>query len=72
MTRRIPVFGTGTHAGKYFKCRHCGFTCDSERDRTGDGVGYTVVYEADSYTGDYNYSQQVSSGCPQCGSRAYK
>ena len=70
--RRIPVFGTDTHSGKYFKCWNCGFICDKDRDKTGDGVGYEVVQVLDPYTGDLNYSQQVVSGCPFCGSRNYR
>ena len=70
--RTIAVFGTDDHSNRFFKCWNCGFICDSQRDKTGDGVGYSVVQVTDPYTGDLNYSQQVSSGCPQCGSRNYK
>lgn len=70
--RTIAVFGTDTHSNRYFKCWNCGATCDSKRDKTGEGVGYSVVYVTDPYTGDSNSTQQVGSGCWFCGSRNYK
>lgn len=51
-SRTIPlpgnaVRGNGEDAGKYFRCWHCGFICNVERDDLGDvdstdGVSYTI------------------------------
>jgi hypothetical protein len=73
MTKRTrAVYGTDDHANRYFRCQNCGFICDSKRDKTGDGVGYTVVQENDAYTEELNYTQLVNSGCPFCGCKNYK
>ena len=50
--RTIPLRGSDTHKGKWFKCWNCGFPCYTEREKldkngTYDGVGYTVVSVAD-------------------------
>ena len=66
--RTITVEGSDSHDGKYFKCWNCKFVCDKDRDKTGDGVGYEVVDVVDPYTGISNKTQQVTSGCPFCGS----
>jgi hypothetical protein len=35
-SRTIPIKGKGDDEGKYFRCWHCGFICDSSRDELGD------------------------------------
>ena len=70
--RTIAVFGTDDHSNKYFKCWNCGSTCDKDREKTGDGEGYEVVWVIDPYTGISNSSQQVTSGCWLCGCKNYK
>ncbi len=40
LKRPHPLWGADDHSGRFFKCWVCGFICDSERDKVGDGVGY--------------------------------
>lgn len=58
-TRKAKTLYAYDHEGKLVKCRFCGFICNTDRDRTGDGVGYHVtdvvdpgIYRLD--TGDVN------------------
>ena len=53
--KTIPLRGSDTHKGKWFKCWNCGFPCYTEREKLDDhdsydGVGYTVVSVADVST----------------------
>lgn len=53
-----------------FKCKRCGFTCNTDRDRTGSGSGISLT--AITINGKSLYDPIVSSGCPFCGTRNYK
>ena len=35
-SRTLPIFGKGDEADRFFRCWHCGFICDVERDELGD------------------------------------
>lgn len=41
--RAIPRKWTESQSGKYYRCRICGFTCNTDRDRLGDGTGVYVT-----------------------------
>ncbi len=41
--RSIAIFGADTLSNRRFKCWNCGFVVDSERSRTGDGVGFKAT-----------------------------
>lgn len=43
------MWGADEQAGKLFRCWNCGFTCNADRDKLGDGVGY---YATDQVLGD--------------------
>jgi len=47
--RSIPVPGADEQAGKFFRCWNCGYTCNTDRDKLGDGVGY---HATDQILGD--------------------
>lgn len=36
-SRTLPVKGKGLDDGRYSRCWNCGFVCDAQRDRLGDG-----------------------------------
>lgn len=40
--RSSELYGKGEDSGKWFKCRFCGWPCNSDRDAIGDGVGYVL------------------------------
>jgi len=62
-TRRLPrekriirIFGAVSYvsgrpvkdqSNKMYRCWNCGFICNTDRDKIGDGVGYVVKDEAD-------------------------
>ena len=102
----IPRDWTETQDGKFFRCWNCGFTCNIDVNKLGDGVGYRVyddiltvdldlfsgntmactlsistnndisLIEADSTGGPKIFHREfkttVTSGCPFCGTRAFK
>ena len=37
----------GDQSDNLYRCWNCGFVCNSDRDKTGDGVGYKVTDEVD-------------------------
>ena len=42
-SRTLPVKGRGEDEGKYFRCWNCGFVCDKDRDKLGDGESRSGV-----------------------------
>lgn len=49
------------------RCKKCGFICDLERDKQGDGSGVTFTSVTDSASDN----PVAVSGCPFCGTRNY-
>ena len=55
--RTISVFGAVSYdqsgravkdqSDKLFRCWNCGFLCNTDRDKLGDGVGYTIKDQPD-------------------------
>ena len=41
--RPQPIRRADSLSGRRWKCSFCGFVCDSQRDTTGDGVGFTAT-----------------------------
>ena len=52
-SRRMPVYGKGDDAGRYFRCWNCGFICDSKRDSLGG---------SDSAGGDNHHDFALQAG----------
>lgn len=55
--RTISLPGDLEDNGKFFKCWNCGFVCNADRNRTGDGDGKTqtdtpLIAEGGFHTGD--------------------
>lgn len=63
-SRTLPIYGHPDHgegedAGKFYRCWHCGFVCDVDRDALGgpdsrNGVTATAYAQVDQY-GDTAY-----------------
>ena len=104
--RTMSIKGSGSLSNKRWKCWVCGFIANSDRDKTGAGVGYhstdivdpgvlnrgtgdskdvtlsvddsSVVYLSrldvvgNQQPTDGNFTHEVSSGCPLCGSKNYR
>jgi len=68
MTRtRTP---SGTEDTTHVRCKRCGFQCDTDRDRTGQGSG--VRYDAISHTATTAPDDPVHiAGCPFCNTKNY-
>jgi len=64
---KIP---SGNEDTTSFKCRRCGFVCNTERDKIGSGSG--VSLDATTINGTSLYDPTVVAGCPFCGSFNYK
>lgn len=64
---RIP---TGNEDTTTFRCKRCGFLCNTDRDKTGSGSGITL--SAITIAGKSLYDPIVHSGCPNCGCRNYQ
>ena len=73
-----PERGDGLDFGKYYRCWHCGFVCNVERDALGDAQSrsgtvtelYNQVDEYGDANGDQRYKvSESSTGCPLCHSR---
>lgn len=56
--RVISIFGatayidgrvTKDQSNKFYRCWNCGFVCNTDRDKLGDGVGYYVTDKPDLY-----------------------
>lgn len=68
-SRTIPIPGNtergdGEDDGKYYRCWHCGFICDVERDELGDaesthGVSYRIYDQ--QYSSDGNVIKRKGS-----------
>ncbi len=55
-----PIRGDGLDHGKWYRCWHCGFYCNSDRDALGDSQSRSgVVHEDYAQQPDpgYNYAQ---------------
>jgi len=52
-SRRLPVYGKGDDAGRYYRCWNCGFVCDSKRDSLGG---------SDSAGGDNHLDYALQAG----------
>ncbi len=80
-----PISGNRGNDTRFIRCKQCGFICDKERDRlmpmgsrVGDGVVVSSypLYNSDiSYDAyvmyDGRYIENVTGGCPLCGSYLY-
>ena len=63
--RAIRIWGADTMSGKRFRCWNCGFVCNTDREKTGDGVGYHVQDVTDPETTllpDYSGSAVTYTG----------
>lgn len=41
--RTLPIYGEGEDAGKWYRCWHCGFINNADRNNVGDGDGRTYT-----------------------------
>jgi len=64
--QKIPSGNEDTNS---FRCKRCGFWCNLERDKTGDGEGVALVSTTDG-SRTY-YDPQHRSGCPLCNTKNY-
>jgi hypothetical protein len=95
--------GEGADEGLYYRCRVCGFPCDTERDALDDSrpgidirvatlaagkilgdersvrfrIGPSIILTRADSSGEKRVvyierDVRVSSGCPMCGSHAWK
>jgi hypothetical protein len=57
--RSISIFGATAYidgkiskdqSGKFYRCWNCGFVCNTDRDKLGDGVGFYITDEPDLYS----------------------
>lgn len=67
----IPIYGEKEDQGKYWRCRHCGFICNTDRDSLGPGDGRTYVTFLNDDL-ETLYKLTVIGGCPLCGSKAWR
>jgi len=61
---------SGNEDDTFYRCKRCGFPCNTDRDATGDGSGITLT--ATTISGTSLYDPIVSSGCVFCGTKNYK
>ena len=55
----------------FFRCKRCHFPCNTDRDRSsGSGSGVNLVEK--TIGSGIAFDPEVSGGCPQCGSYAFK
>lgn len=72
--RAISIFGATAYiegrvvkdqSNKFYRCWNCGFLCNTDRNKLGDGVGYHITDEVDSPAvlnkgaGDYEFPREV-------------
>lgn len=47
-SRTIPVKGFGEDKGRYFRCWHCGFVCNKDRDALGNSESRSGITYGES------------------------
>ena len=63
--RTIKIRGQHEDADRYYRCWHCGFVCDANRDQLG-GEGHGATYGTVSVAGEDVTVNTGGSGCPNC------
>ena len=72
--RTISIFGAMSYidgrsvkdqSGKLFRCWNCGFVCNTDRDKLGDGEGFYITDKVDDYLGADTAYQYPCSDAPK-------